>query len=48
MPVIAARKEAFGDAENRKTSENGENLDEDLRTNLIRVPCIQYPITFQK
>lgn len=49
MPVTAARKKAFGNAETGKTSENGENdknRDENLRTNLAQVSCIQYSIIF--
>ena len=50
-PVTAAREEAPGNAMTSETGENGENDkngDEDSGTNLARVPCIRYPITFRK
>lgn len=48
IPVTAAREEALGNIETRKTGENGENKDENLGTKLIQVPCIRYPIIFWK
>lgn len=41
--MTIARKEAFGNAKTKETSENsknGRNRNEDLRTNLVQVPYI--------
>lgn len=49
--ITVAREKALRDNETEETgenSENGRNEDENLRTNLVQIPCIQYPIIFQK
>lgn len=51
MPVTAIRKKTVKNTENDKNSRTtaGASKDnENPRTNLAQVPCIQYPIVFQK